>query len=180
MLNLFRPATTLMVQYAQYHRDRRNILTHLVGIPLIVMAVGMLLISPVFTVGDYGVTPAGVLWALSGWWYLTRGNWLLGLATTLVNGALMWAAYRTPVWVAWLGWPALQDQPVWLLGLAVFFIGWLIQFIGHWFEGRKPAFVDDVVGLLVGPMFVVGEVLMALGLLRKMQRDIDRLAGRTH
>jgi len=73
----------------------------------------------------------------------------------------------------------LQDQPVWLLGLAVFFIGWVIQFIGHWFEGRKPAFVDDVVGLLVGPMFVVGEVLMSVGLLRRMHHDIQRLAGST-
>jgi uncharacterized membrane protein YGL010W len=68
---------------------------------------------------------------------------------------------------------------VWLLGLVVFFIGWVIQFIGHWFEGRKPAFVDDVVGLLVGPMFVVGEVLMALGLLRRMNQDIQRQAGPT-
>lgn len=169
-----------MVQYAQYHRDRRNILTHLVGIPLIVMAVGMLLMHPVFSIGGpYWSTPAGVLWALSSLWYLSRGSLLLGLATTVVNGALMWAAYRTPVWVAWLGWPALQDQPVWLLGLAVFFIGWVIQFIGHWFEGRKPAFVDDVVGLMVGPMFVVGEVLMALGLMRRMHHDINRLAGST-
>jgi uncharacterized membrane protein YGL010W len=36
-----------------------------------------------------------------------------------------------------------------------------------------------VVGLLVGPMFVVGEVLMALGLLRRMHHDIHRLAGPT-
>ena len=168
-----------MVQYAHYHRDRRNILTHLVGIPLIVMAVGMLLMRPVFTVGDYWFTLAGAFWFVSSLWYLSRGAWLLGLATVVVNGALMWAAYRTPVWVAWLGWPVLQDQPVWLLGLAVFFIGWVIQFIGHWFEGRKPAFVDDVVGLLVGPMFVVGEVLMAFGLLRRMHHDIQRLAGST-
>jgi hypothetical protein len=179
MSALFRPATTLMVQYAHYHRDRRNIFTHLLGIPLIVMAVGMLLISPVMTVGDFWFTPAGVLWFFSSLWYLSRGAWLLGLATVLVNGALMWAAYKTPVWVAWLGWPVLQDQPVWLLGLGVFFIGWVIQFIGHWFEGRKPAFVDDVVGLIVGPMFVVGEVLMALGLLRRMHHDINRLAGST-
>lgn len=169
-----------MVQYAQYHRDRRNILTHLVGIPLIVMAVGMLLMRPVFSIGPYWSTSAGVLWALSSLWYLSRGALLLGLATTVVNGALMWAAYRTPVWVAWLGWPVLQDQPVWLLGLGVFFIGWVIQFIGHWLEGRKPAFVDDVIGLMVGPMFVVGEVLMALGLLGQMHRDIDRQAGPTH
>ncbi len=168
-----------MVQYAHYHRDRRNILTHLVGIPLIVMAVGMLLMRPVFTVGDYWFTLAGAFWFVSSLWYLSRGAWLLGLATVVVNGALMWAAYRTPVWVAWLGWPVLQEQPIWVLGLGVFFIGWVIQFIGHWFEGRKPAFVDDVVGLLVGPMFVVGEVLMTLGMLRRMNQDIQRLAGAT-
>lgn len=179
MFNLFRPATTLMVQYAHYHRDRRNILTHLVGIPLIVMALGMLLLQPVFSVGEFWFTPAGVIWVLSSWWYVTRGALLLGLATTVVNGALMWAAYRTPVWVAWLGWPVLQDQPIWVIGLGVFFMGWLIQFIGHWFEGRKPAFVDDVIGLMVGPMFVVGEVLMALGFLHRMKHDISRLAGST-
>jgi uncharacterized membrane protein YGL010W len=179
MFSLFRPATPLMVQYAHYHRDRRNILTHLVGIPLIVMAVGMLLMRPVFTVGDYWFTLAGAFWFVSSLWYLSRGAWLLGLATVVVNAALMWAAYRTPVWVAWLGWPVLQEQPIWVLGLGVFFMGWVIQFIGHWFEGRKPAFVDDVVGLLVGPMFVVGEVLMVLGMLRRMNQDIQRLAGST-
>jgi uncharacterized membrane protein YGL010W len=180
MLNLFRPATTLMVQYAHYHRDRRNILTHVVGIPLIVMSLFMLLMQPVWSVGDFWFTPAAVVWFLSSLWYMTRGSLLLGVATVVVNGALMWAAYRTPVWLAGLGWPVLEDQPLWLLGLGVFFLGWLIQFVGHWFEGRKPAFVDDVVGLMVGPMFVVGEVLMALGFLRRMHHDINRLAGSTH
>ncbi len=43
MISLFRSAPELMVQYAHYHRDRRNIATHLVGIPLIVLSIGMLL-----------------------------------------------------------------------------------------------------------------------------------------
>jgi uncharacterized membrane protein YGL010W len=179
MFNLFRPATSLMVQYAHYHRDRRNILTHLVGIPLIVMAVGMLLVEPVFTVGEYWFTLAGVFWLISTLWYLSLGALLLGVATSAVNGALMWAAYRTPAWTSALDWPLLQGQSVWVLGLGVFFVGWVIQFIGHAFEGRKPAFVDDVVGLMVGPMFVVGEVLMAVGFLRRMHHDIQRLAGPT-
>jgi uncharacterized membrane protein YGL010W len=63
--------------------------------------------------------------------------------------------------------------------LAVFVIGWIIQFVGHIFEGRKPAFVDDVVGLLVGPMFVVGEVLMMAGMLRSMHGLIESQAGAT-
>jgi uncharacterized membrane protein YGL010W len=69
---------------------------------------------------------------------------------------------------------------VWQAGLGLFFIGWVIQFIGHYFEGRKPAFVDDLVGLLVGPMFVVGELLMWAGLLQRMRMDIERQAGGTH
>ena len=31
-------------------------------------------------------------------------------------------------------------------GLGLFLVGWVIQFIGHAFEGRKPAFVDDLIG----------------------------------
>jgi uncharacterized membrane protein YGL010W len=56
-------------------------------------------------------------------------------------------------------------------------IGWVFQFVGHYFEGRKPAFVDDLVGLLVGPMFVVGELLMGVGLLGSLRMAIERQAG---
>ena len=34
-------------QYAAYHRDKRNIATHFVGIPMIVAAVAILLSRPV-------------------------------------------------------------------------------------------------------------------------------------
>jgi uncharacterized membrane protein YGL010W len=67
--------------------------------------------------------------------------------------------------------------PVWQAGLGLFMIGWVFQFVGHYFEGRKPAFVDDLVGLLVGPMFVVGELLMGVGLLGSLRMAIERQAG---
>ena len=47
-------------------------------------------------------------------------------------------------------------------------------------RGAKPAFVDDLVGLLVGPMFVVGEWLFALGWGRSMLGEIERRVGPTH
>ncbi|MFO0325387.1 MAG: Mpo1-like protein, partial [Burkholderiales bacterium] len=34
-----RTAEQLLVQYAAYHRDRRNIATHFVGVPVIVFSV---------------------------------------------------------------------------------------------------------------------------------------------
>jgi uncharacterized membrane protein YGL010W len=177
MISLFRSASELMVQYAHYHRDRRNILTHLVGIPLIVLSMGMLLSLISFDIAGNTVTLAGLLWVLSTAWYLTRGNWLLGLATSMVNGALIALAHTPDAATGW-GLTGLYDAS-WFPGLVVFVLGWAIQFVGHIFEGRKPAFVDDVVGLLVGPMFVVGELLMMAGMLRSMHSLIEAQAGAT-
>lgn len=172
-MTLFRPATPLMVQYAHYHRDRRNIATHLLGIPLIFLSIGVLLLGPAWSVAGQTLTLAWAMWALTSLWYLSRGDLLLGLATSVVNGALIAAAHEVPPLAQALG------LAVWQAGLGLFLVGWVLQFIGHYFEGRKPAFVDDVVGLLVGPMFVVGEVLMSAGLLQRMRMDIERQAGAT-
>jgi uncharacterized membrane protein YGL010W len=69
---------------------------------------------------------------------------------------------------SWLAW-----------GVGSFVIGWVIQFIGHWYEGRKPAFVDDLVGLLVGPMFVTAEAMFMLGWNKPLLAEIERRAGPT-
>ena len=59
-------------------------------------------------------------------------------------------------------------------------VGWAIQYVGHWYEGRKPAFTDDIVGLLVGPMFVVLEALATMGLFKGLIAEIERHAGPTY
>jgi uncharacterized membrane protein YGL010W len=164
-------ATQLMAQYAAYHRDRRNIATHFVGIPLIVFAVGALLARPSFSVGNLVLTPAAIVWGLTSLWYLTRGNLALGLTTSLANLLLIAAALplgqlETLPWLAW--------------SLGIFVVGWVAQFIGHYYEGRKPAFVDDLRGLLIGPMFVVGEALFALGWGKSMLAEIEARVGPTH
>ena len=166
----FRSATELMVQYATYHRDRRNIATHFIGIPLIVFAIGIFLARAQFDVAQVRFSAAWVLWALTTAWYLTRGNLLLGLVTSVVTGGLIWAAHPF----------AVGTTGTWLLcGILTFVTGWVLQFVGHYYEGRKPAFVDDLVGLLVGPMFVVGEALFAAGLCRALAAEIERRTGPT-
>ena len=74
-----RKATDLMVQYAEYHRDRRNIATHFVGIPLIVFAIGALLARPAVEIGGIAWTPSGVVFLLGTLWYFTRGQFTLAL-----------------------------------------------------------------------------------------------------
>ena len=163
----FRPAIDLLAQYAQYHRDRRNIATHFLGIPLIVFAIGVLLARGSL----FGINLAWIVCAASAAWYLTRGNLVLGLAVSLVNAALIALAIPLAAGstASWLGW-----------GLGIFVVGWVLQFIGHYYEGRKPAFVDDLVGLLVGPMFVVAEWLFAAGWRHDLLTEIERRVGPTH
>jgi len=165
-----RAATDLLSQYATYHRDQRNIASHFIGVPMIVFAVGVLLARPAFALGGLALSPAWVLFALVVAWYLSRGNLGLGLAVSAGSGVLLLAAHRVADGsvVTWLGW-----------GVGVFALGWLIQFVGHWYEGRKPAFVDDIVGLLVGPMFVTAEAMFMLGWNKPLMAEIERRAGPT-
>jgi uncharacterized membrane protein YGL010W len=175
MASPFRPARELLIQYARYHRDRRNIATHFVGIPMIVFAIGVLLARPAVGLatpaGALVLTPALLLWALATLWYLTRGEFMLGAAVSLFNGLLIVLA--APL--------AHDGTGFWLAsGLGLFALGWVAQLLGHYYEGRKPAFADDLVGLLVGPQFVTAEMLFSLGLMRGLHEEIERRAGPTH
>jgi len=165
-----RSATELLTQYAAYHRDRRNIVSHFVGVPMIVFAVGVLLARPIVAVGGLALTPAWIAFAVSAIWYLTRGSLALGIAVSAAVGVLMMLAHNTAdgsiaTWLAW--------------GVGFFLVGWLIQFVGHWYEGKKPAFVDDLVGLLVGPMFVVAEAMFMLGWNKPLVDEIEQKVGPT-
>ena len=165
-----RTATELLAQYAEYHRDRRNIVSHFIGVPMIVFGVGVLLARPALAAGGQSVSLAWLVFALVAAWYLTRGNAVLGLAVSVAVGALLWLGHQVaggsvPVWLAW--------------GAGFFAVGWLIQFVGHWYEGKKPAFVDDIIGLLVGPMFVVAEAMFLFGWNKPLHSEIERRAGPT-
>jgi len=45
-----------------------------------------------------------------------------------------------------------------LLGAAMFVGGWILQFVGHAFEGKMPSFFSDPKFLLVGAMWFVKKV----------------------
>ncbi|HEY2926526.1 DUF962 domain-containing protein [Piscinibacter sp.] len=166
-----RRALDLLSQYAEYHRDRRNIVTHFVGVPMIVFAVGVLLARPSFAVGGLTLTPAWIVFVPTVLWYLSRGNLVLGACVSVAVGVLLLLAQQVAGGSIsnWLTW-----------GIGFFALGWVIQFLGHWYEGKKPAFVDDIVGLLVGPMFVTAEAMFMLGWNKPLLDEIERRAGPTH
>lgn len=156
-------------QYAEYHRDRRNIATHFVGIPLIVLAVAELLSRPGLELAGLWLSPAALVAAAAAIFYLR-----LDLRYGLLMSALLLLSL-------WFGAAlAVQSTTLWLsVGVVLFVIGWIIQFVGHYYEGRKPAFVDDLMGLLVGPLFVVAELGFMLGLRKDVEQAVEERAGPT-
>ncbi len=54
----------------------------------------------------------------------------------------------------------------WRLALALFIIGWILQFVGHAIEGNQPAFFKNPVYLLVGPLWLVRRVAATLRLVK--------------
>lgn len=159
-----------LAQYAAYHRERRNIASHFVGIPLIVLAVAVLLSRPGLTLGGLWLSPATLLALASALFYL-RLDLRFGALMAVLLGLCLWGGAAL----------AQQSSALWLGGgLGMFVIGWIIQFVGHYYEGRKPAFVDDLTGLLVGPLFVLAEAAFLLGLRAEVEQEVVRRAGPTH
>jgi uncharacterized membrane protein YGL010W len=159
--------TDHLTQYAAYHQDHRNVATHFVGIPMIVLAVTILLARPGWMLGDFALTPAVILAIASAAFYL-RLDLRFGLAMAAQLVVCVWASY----------WFAAQSTAVWLgWGVGLFVAGWAIQFLGHYFEGKKPAFVDDLVGLLVGPLFLTAEAAFALHMRADLKAEMQRRLG---
>lgn len=158
-----------LAKYGEYHRDHRNVLTHAVGVPMIVLGVMVLLSRPVFDMPLLGValTPAMVGSAFAAFWYIQLDLKFGLLMTVLLAVFISLGKFIAGLSVmAWLGG-----------GIGLFVVGWAFQFLGHHYEGRKPAFVDDLRGLLVGPMFVTAEALFALGLAKPLRREVQAVSG---
>lgn len=143
-----------LASYAAVHRSGRNKATHFVGIPVIVFALLLILALWRIDLGGREVSMAlliGVV-AVLGW-----------MALDLVIGLIM-AALMLPAWYgaeALAG--ALGPSSTVAAFFALFIGGWVLQFLGHHYEGKRPALIDNIFQAFVGPMFLVAETLVASG-----------------
>ncbi|CAM4165822.1 DUF962 domain-containing protein [Comamonas aquatilis] len=155
-------------KYADYHRDPRNILTHYVGVPMIMLAVVILLARLGWgRVAGFPITLA-LLAAVAAAVYYWRLDRCYGTAMGLVLAAML--ALAVPI--------AGQSTALWLIsGLGLFALGWVIQFVGHFYEGRKSAFMDDIMGLIIGPLFVAAELGFAMGFRKEVQAAVEQRSG---
>jgi len=131
---------TLFADYAVYHRTAGNKWCHRFGIPMIMLGgLGMLARIPIVPYLDAAV----VLIAVAAVVYFIL-DWRLAAMMVIVSILFYFAGAALPFWV----------------NVAVFVIGWILQFVGHSvYEKRQPAFLTNALHLLVGPMWILNDVI---------------------
>jgi uncharacterized membrane protein YGL010W len=151
--------------YASVHRDRRNKATHFVGIPVIVFSLLLLLSLWRFEAGgrEWTVSLAAALVAVLGWLALDLG---VGLVMALLMAPAWYAAEAL---AGALG----PDSAVRVTFVVLFVGGWVLQFLGHHYEGKRPALLDNIFQGFIGPMFLVAEAMVAMG----RRRDLAEAMG---
>lgn len=144
-----------LADYVEYHRDPNNCAMHVVGIILLFLAAVLPLSLWPVTVFSFQsnaavfmVAPVLIYWVLLD---AALGLALVGAAILLL---LAGAAISSHVSVT----------AVWVITIVLIVIGIAVQIIGHQvFERRRPALVDNPTHLLLGPMFVMAKLFIALG-----------------
>src|SRR5690606_11584355 len=116
----------LLSQYAAYHLDHKNILTHFVGIPFIVFAILCLTARAGLILSGIELTLALVIIVVTSIYYFS-----LDRIFALIMLIVLVAAYPLALKIAHL------QLTAWLsLSIGIFVVGWVFQFVGHFFEKK--------------------------------------------
>ncbi|MBU2893739.1 DUF962 domain-containing protein [Colwellia sp. D2M02] len=165
--------TEQLARYKSVHLNSKNISSHFVGVPLIVFAVTLLLNTITFELEFSNLfdsalrlkfTLAMVIFTFVALYYLLLHR-LLALGMV---GYILLNLYLAHL--------CSDVSGILSLAIGLFVVGWIVQFIGHYYEKAKPAFVDDLSQFLIGPLFLMAEVYFMLGLAPKLNAKVSVLA----
>ncbi len=144
-------------EYGESHQHPANELIHWLCVPLITFSV------------------LGLLWSLPVPEKLLEEaplfNWSLGVMV-LVTTFYVWLSPRLSAGLIFflsLCYSGLvlfelySPFPMGKVCAAIFVLAWIGQFIGHKIEGKKPAFLHDLVFLLIGPAWLMSKIYAKIG-----------------
>lgn len=132
----------LLLQYGESHQNKTNIMIHAIAVPSIYfVTLGLLWSLPIPEfIAQFSVTWAHIA-AIPVLYYYFSLSGPIGAAMTLLTIACFGGVKLL----------LLLNISVWQFCLLLFVIMWVLQFVGHKIEGKKPSFFEDLRFLLVGP-----------------------------
>jgi len=149
----------LLAEYGESHRNETNKLIHWICVPLIFWTIlGFI---------SYIPTP-NIYFKYFG--FLSIASFIALILATIFYFRLSWRIALIMIFIMLLMEHFVSLANVtfgtksWILYLAVFVITWILQFVGHKIEGKKPSFLKDLQFLLIGPIWLLSFILKKLGI----------------
>jgi len=135
--------TRLLESYEKNHQNPINEAIHIIAIPLIMFSIlGMTAAFDIFL--EY------ILVGIVFFYYLK-------LSKTAALLMLVWL-------LIYLGLVVLLKPYIIEISILLFAFGWILQFLGHFIEGKRPSFFEDLRYFLIGPLFIVQKVISKFGI----------------
>jgi uncharacterized membrane protein YGL010W len=152
-IHVMRTLEQYLDDYGQSHRNPLNQMIHFFCVPAIFIS----------SVGLFWAVPVGAWLGLSA----ELAPWVnastIGMLPILVFYAMMSLA-SLGLMILWFAVSIGYVLAVQALGLhlvltsaVIWLIAWAVQVYGHKVEGAKPSFIQDLLFLLIGPLFVMDE-----------------------
>lgn len=156
-----RKIDSLLWEYGESHQTRFNKIIHYFCVPAIFFSIiGLLAAIP-----TGGILKDTVSIELSPYLHLGTLVILLGLIYYLRLSLLLFMGMLVFSVLVLFGVNAiatLDFAPLWAIMLAIFVVAWIVQFIGHNHEGKKPSFLKDIQFLMIGPAWTLSHLFEAL------------------
>jgi len=138
-----REVDRLLAHYGESHQHPKNELIHFIAIPLIMLSL------------------LGMMFALHPWvaylFIAASMVYYLRLSLVFLGTMVLWSAILLALVHA-------MGERVLPVSVAIFVGAWILQFVGHKLEGKKPSFFEDIQYLWVGPLFVLSKLFGKLGI----------------
>lgn len=147
----------LLSEYRESHQNETNQLIHNIFVPLIFLsAIGILwdvkLPIEMDFLGNEPLNVAMVVGVFVFAYYLSLSFVVsVGIMAVIMAGMIACYLYDGAI-------------SIWIISLVIFILSWVMQFIGHKIEGKKPSFFKDLEFFLVGPMWVLTKLYNKLGI----------------
>lgn len=156
-----RKIDSLISEYAESHQTSFNKTVHYFCVPAIFFSLIGLLASiplPDFVINIFPSSLAsyahfGTLVIILGLFYYLRLSLVLFVGMLFFSLLVLFGVQQVRL---------IDSVPLWAVMLGIFVIAWIVQFIGHKHEGKKPSFLKDVQFLMIGPAWTMSHLFDAL------------------
>lgn len=151
--------------YAAYHQKSLTRSSHFIGIPLLIFSLMIFLgffhlVVP--GVMDLSFAEIATVVLLVYYYYL---NWRLAMPLTVILLILLWLANLVSR-------HGPDSVSLWTF-IITFVLAWIVQLVGHFIEGKRPALMDNLWQALIAPLFLIAEVFFLAGYLQDLKQQIE-------